>query len=187
MYRFLRIGVLAGIAWFFLHCLWVVYDGLHRFTGKADVAIVLGNTVFANDSLAIWTQGRVDAALDLYRNGQVKKIFVSGGMATSMYPEGDGMRDYLVCNGVDSNDVIADNYGDNSFLTAKNFVTLNRQQHFSSAVVVTSFFHVTRSKYILRKLGYTNVASEPSQYCTVKDWFYIARDFLAFYKYVVVY
>ncbi|MFT3822736.1 MAG: YdcF family protein [Chitinophagaceae bacterium] len=188
MYRLLRTCLLLGIAWFFLHCLWLVNEGSKHFKGNADVAIVLGNTVFANDSLAEWTQGRVEAALKLYRAGQVKKIFVSGGTGTSAFPEGDGMRDYLVCvGGVDSADVIIDNYGNNSYLTAKNFIALNEQQHFKSAVIVTSYFHINRSKYIIRKLGFSNLYGEPSEYTTIKDWFYMLREFVAYYKYMIVY
>ncbi|MBO9563499.1 MAG: YdcF family protein [Niastella sp.] len=179
----LRIIILFFLAWFFLHTLWVVKDGLHDFTGKADVAIVLGNTVFADGSLSPWLRGRVDAALQLYRNKQVKKIFVSGGIGTSDYPEGDGMRNYLIAQGVPDEDIIVDNAGDNSYLTAKNFLTLNTTTHYQSAVVVTSYYHVTRSKYIVKKLGFPAVAGDHSKFTAINDWYGLTREFPAFYKY----
>jgi vancomycin permeability regulator SanA len=183
----LRIAALIFLAWFFLHCLWVVKDGMHAFTGKADVAIVLGNTVFEDGSLSPWLQGRVDEALKLYRNGQVKKIFVSGGIGTSDYPEGDGMQHYLLARGVPGQDIVVDNYGNNSYLTARNFLSFNRSTHYTSAVMVTSFYHVTRSKYIVKKLGFTAVEGSCSRYRDMKDWHGLAREFLAFYKYWLVY
>lgn len=183
----LRFFALLFLAWFFLHCLWVVKDGLHDFTGKADVAIVLGNTVFKDGSLSPWLQGRVDEALRLYRNGQVKKIFVSGGIGTSYYPEGDGMRNYLLAQGVPAAAILVDNLGDNSYLTAKNFLTLNRLAHYQSAVVVTSYYHITRTKYIVRELGFRAVGGAYSRYMTVHDWYGLAREFPAFYKYWLVY
>lgn len=187
MLRNLRMFALLFLAWFFLHCLWVVQDGLQDFTGKADIAIVLGNTVFKDGSLSPWLRGRVEEALHLYRNGQVKKIFVSGGIGTSYYPEGDGMRNYLLAQGVADKDILVDNHGDNSYLTARNFLALNHSAHCRSAVVVTSYYHITRSKYILKKLGFSAVAGACSRYTTIHDWYGLAREFPAFYKYWLVY
>ena len=187
MLKKLRIVVLFFLAWFFLHCLWVVKDGLQEFTGKADVAIVLGNTVFEDGSLSPWLKGRVDEALLLYREGQVKKIFVSGGIGTSYYPEGAGMRNYLLVQGVPGRDILVDNYGDNSYLTAKNFLAINHTAHYTSAVVVTSYYHITRTKYIVRKLGFQAVEGAYSRFMTVNDWYGLTREFLAYYKYCLVY
>ena len=135
---------LLFLAWFFLHNLWAVTSGLKHFNGKADVAVILGNTVMPDGSLSPWLKGRVDEALRLYKNGQVKKIFASGGIDGDRPPEGDVMRRYLMEQGVKGEDVIADNNGNNSYLTAKDFMELNAKEKFNTAVVVTSFYHVVR-------------------------------------------
>lgn len=183
----LRIAALIFLAWFFLHCLWVVKDGMRGFTSQADVAIVLGSTVFSDGSVSPWLQGRVDAALDLYRNHQVKKIFVSGGIGTSDYPEGDGMHHYLLQQGVPDSAIVVDNYGNNSYLTAKNFLSWNQTAQYQSAVVVTSYYHVTRCKYIMSKLGFPAAGSACSKYRAAKDWWGLVREFPALYKYWLVY
>jgi vancomycin permeability regulator SanA len=182
-----RAAALLFLAWFFLHCLWVVKDGMRDFTGQADVAIVLGSTVFKDGSLSPWLKGRVDAALQLYRNHQVKKIFVSGGIGTSDYPEGDGMQHYLLAQGVPDSAILVDNYGNNSYLTAKNFQAWNETAPYQSAVVVTSYYHVTRCKYIMSKLGSPAAGGASSEYRAVKDWWGLLREFPAFYKYMLVY
>jgi vancomycin permeability regulator SanA len=188
MFNKLRIAALLFLAWFFLHCLWVVKDGLHRFTGKADVAIVLGNTVFEDGSLSPWLQGRVDEALCLYRNKQVKTIFVSGGIGTSLYPEGDGMMNYLLLKGVARKDIVVDNFGDNSYLTARNFIDYNNEQRrYASAVMVTSYYHVTRCKYIMQKLGFLKVEGDYSRFMAANDWYGLTREFVAYYKYCLLY
>jgi len=186
MRKLSKIGLLI-LAWIFLHCLWVTHEGLMNFSSKADVAIVLGNAVLDDGTLSPWLQGRVDEALELYRNGQVKKIFASGGIGKNRLPEGDYMRKYLIEHGVDSSAVIGDNLGQNTFLTATNFQALNKQEHFNSAVVVTNFYHITRSKYIVRKLGFKNVEGAYSKYFAWNDWFGLGREFAAFYKYLLVY
>ena len=176
--------------WIIIHSAYITYDGLNDYKGKADVAVVLGNRVFADGSLSSWLQGRVDKALELYKEGQVKKIFVSGGISTKEdggYPEGDAMRNYLIQKGVAANDIITDNAGINTFYTAKNFIDWNNDQHYSSVLVVSQFFHATRTKYIFKKLGYKNVNSASSEAYRLNDIVGLLREVPAFYKYLLIY
>lgn len=176
------------IAWFFIHSAYVVYDGFHDYKGNADVAIILGNAVFADGSLSPWLQGRVDAAIKLYKDRRVKKIFASGGEGKEYgVPEGDAMRKYLIEQKIPASDIIADNNGNNSYLTAKDFIALNDSLHFSSAIVVSSFYHITRCKYIIKKLGFKNVEGYASHVYFINDAYGLFREFFAFYKYILFY
>ena len=179
------------LLWLLVHITYITIDGLTDKNDRGDVAIILGNAVYPDGSLSPWLKGRVDAALDLYRQGKVKKIFASGGIGMDKiengYPEGDAMKKYLVAHGVPGNDVIADNYGRNTYLTAKDFIAWNRQYHYTSAVVVSQFYHITRSKYILRKLGFKNVGNASSRTYSFGDVEGTLREVPAFYKYVFVY
>ncbi|MBS1948547.1 MAG: YdcF family protein [Bacteroidetes bacterium] len=183
-----KIVIAALLLWFLLHSAYVAYDGLHDYKGRADVAIVMGNAVFADSSLSPWLQGRADAAILLYKEGNVKKIFASGGEGKEYgVPEGDAMKRYLIKKGIPADDVIADNKGDNSYLTAKDFIALNDSLHFSSAIVVTSFYHIARCKYIIKKMGFKNVEGYASKKYFINDAYGLFREFFAFYKYVIVY
>ncbi|MEP6726998.1 MAG: YdcF family protein [Bacteroidota bacterium] len=176
--------------WIIVHIIYITADGCNEYKGKADIAIILGNTVFADGSLSFWLQGRVDKALALYKEGRVKKIFASGGIETEengRYPEGDAMKNYLLLHGVPDADIIADNYGQNTFLTAKDFISWNKNHHYSSAIVVSQFYHITRSKYILRKLGFKNVYGASSEKYSMMDIVGTLREVPAFYKYMLVY
>lgn len=176
------------IAWFLLHSIYICYDGLHTYKGYADVAIILGNEVYADSSLSPWLKGRVDKALELYKTKRVKKIFASGGPGEYGVAEGDAMKIYLINHNMPANDIITDNHGINTYFTAKDFIKLNDSMHFASAIVVTSFYHITRTKYIIRKLGFKNVEGVSSDAIFLsKDWFAIIREFFAFYKYVIYY
>lgn len=190
-YKWLVRTALLLLLWLTIHITYICIDGLNDSHGKADVAIILGNAVFPDGRLSPWLQGRVDAALKLYREGRVKKIFASGGVAMSPdeggYPEGDAMRNYLVAHGVPAGDVIADNYGRNTYLTAKDFIAWNGQYHYTSAIVVSQFYHITRSKYILRKLGFINVGNATSRDFRWADVVSTLREVPAFYKYVLAY
>ncbi|HXB45556.1 MAG TPA: YdcF family protein [Puia sp.] len=185
--RKLKIFVSLFILWLLLHSAYVIYDGLHDWGGSADVAIVLGNSVFADSTLSPWLQGRVEAALKLYKAGRVKRIFVSGGKGEYGVHEGDAMQKYLVRNNIPQYSIITDNNGNNSYLTAKDFILLNDSLHFNSAIVVSSFYHITRCKYIIKKLGFKNVEGFSSDKYFWQDAYGLLREFFAFYKYVIFY
>ncbi|HEX4373271.1 MAG TPA: YdcF family protein [Puia sp.] len=176
------------VAWFALHSIYICYDGLHNYKGNADVEIVLGNEVYADSSVSLPLKGRLDKALELYKNKRVKKIFVSGGRGDNGVAEGDAMKSYLIKKNVPPIDITADNNGRNTYFTAKDFIALNDSMHFTSAIAVTSFYHITRTKYIIRKLGFKNVEGVSSDAIFLsKDWMGIIREFFAFYKYLIFY
>jgi vancomycin permeability regulator SanA len=175
-------------SWFLLHTLFIVLDGFTNYNGKADVAIVMGNRVYADGSLSSWLKGRVDKSFELYKQGRVKKIFVSGGISTEedgYYPEGDAMKKYLLARGVPEHDIIVDNNGIDTRTTAKNFIEWNKENRYTSAIVVSQFFHITRSKFILKKYGFKKVAGAASKVYSWRDLPSTIREWPAFYKYLL--
>jgi len=189
-WRFFRYAILALVVWILIHIAYISIDGLTDYHGKADVAVILGNRVYANGRLSSWLQGRVDEALELYKEKKVRKIFASGGISTSEdggYPEGTAMKSYLVDHGVPAEDVIADNAGVNTYWTARDFLEWNKTKHYQSVIVVSQFYHITRTKYIFHKLGIQGVHSASSHSYTWDDIVGTLREVPAFYKYVVVY
>jgi vancomycin permeability regulator SanA len=188
-YKWLRRLIYFLLAWVLIHAIFITIDGLKADPAKADVAIVLGNRVFSDGTLASWTKGRVDKALELYKQGKVKAIFVSGGMGVEdHYPEGKAMKAYLVSNGVPDSVVTEDNEGANTYLTAVNFLKWNKEKNYSSAVIVSQFYHITRSKYILKKMGFTgSIFSASSEAYKWRDITGTIREVPAFYKYLLFY
>jgi vancomycin permeability regulator SanA len=182
---FTTIGFLG--LWFLVHSAYITFDGLSDYKGKADVAIILGNTVFADSSLSPWLKARVDKAFELYKSGRVRKIFASGGLGEYGVAEGDAMKWYLEARGVPAGDIFSDNNGKNTYMTAIDFIKLNQSFHFSSATVVTSFYHITRSKYIIRKEGFSPVYGVGSGVYFRSDLLRLVREFFAFYKYAIFY
>lgn len=172
-----------------IQLIYITADGLNSYQGNADVAIILGNRVYENGKLSSWLQTRVDKAVELYRDGKLKMIYASGGGVVnekngSQYPEGDAMRLYLLKQGIPDSVIVADNEGQNTYLTAKDFLQWNDQKKFGSAIVVSQFYHITRSKYILRKLGFENVYGASADRYFWQDVPGLLREVPAFYKYV---
>ncbi|MBC7851240.1 MAG: YdcF family protein [Chitinophagaceae bacterium] len=175
--------------WIIIHVAILLIDGIPDTDNNADVAIVLGNRVYSDGTLANWTRGRVDKAFDLYKSGQVKKIFVSGGLGKEdHYPEGTAMKAYLLSRGVPDSAVIADNAGANTYLTAVDFLRWNKDHHFSKVIVVSHYYHITRTKYILRKAGFEGkIFSASSDRFDWMDIIGTLREVPAFYKYALYY
>jgi vancomycin permeability regulator SanA len=188
--KWLRRTFFFFLIWLLIHISFITVDGLRDDKGKADVAIILGNRVYADGSLSSWLKGRVDKALELYKKGRVRKIYASGGIGSKEdggQPEGDAMKVYLIKEGMPAEDITADNGGQNTWLTAKDFIHWNESHHYSSAIIVSQFFHITRSKYIFRKLGFKNVFNVSSDVYSWRDIPGTLREVPAFYKYVLVY
>lgn len=184
-----KIIVRLILLWIVVHLAYVSFDGLHEYKGSADVAVVLGNRVNADTSLSPVLQGRVEKALLLYRQGRVHTIMVSGGkgVKAGKVKEGMAMKRYLVRKGVPSASIIEDNEGENSYLTAKDFKMVADSLHSSSVIVVSSFYHITRCKYIFRKLGIRNVHGASSDVFYANDLVSLLREFPALYKYMFCY
>ena len=181
------LGLAALLAWFFVHTALVCFDGFTSYPGRAEVALVMGNTVYADSSLAPWLKGRMDIALHLYQEGRVSRIFISGGKGEYGVAEAAGMKSYLDHHLVPDSVVTVDMKGQNTFATAEHFVRWAKDHDIRSAIVVTSFYHVTRSKYIIGKLGFSQIHSIASKSYFLWDYFGLFREFVAFYKYLIWY
>ena len=111
-------------------------------------AIVPGSRVYRDQPLNI-LRARLEAALDLYREGRVKAILVSG-QDTAEAPEATVMRAWLRERGVPATDVWSDAGG------TRTRETMNRAAAFygvSDAVVCTQSVNMARTLYLARAAG----------------------------------
>lgn len=187
--RIVRIALGIAVLWLVVHLIYVTLDGVTDFKGSADIAVVLGNRVEADSSLSPVLEGRVDKALLLFRQGRVHRIMVSGGrgLKAGKVPEGMAMKRYLTQHGVPADRIVEDNDGENTYLTAVDFKRANDSLHCSSVIVVSTFYHITRCKFIFRKLGIRHLYSVSSDVFYANDLIGLLREFPALYKYMLVY
>lgn len=91
------------------------------------------------------------------------------------------MKAYLIKNNVPDSLIIVDNYGDNTLATVENTIKLKDSLKFESLIVVSQYFHVTRTKMLFKRLGFQNVSSASPKYFEFRDLYSIFREFVAFY------
>ena len=167
--------------WFLGHITYVTVDGLSQNNKIADIALILGNKVNEDGTLSKRLEKRLECGLNLYQNGQVKKIIVSGGLGKEGYYEGDKMKDYLIKNNVPDSLVIIDNFGNNTLATVNNTLKLKESLRFKSIIVVSLYFHLTRTKMLFKKQGFNNISSASPTYFEFRDFYSLLREFVAYY------
>lgn len=179
--RVFKIFITILFLWLCGHLIYITIDGLTDKNMHADIAVVLGNTVNEDGTLSERLEKRMECGLKLYRYGRVKKILVSGGLGKEGFYEGDKMKEYLIKNNVPDSIIIVDNFGNNTLATVNNTLKLKDSLNFQSLIVVSQYFHLTRTKMLFRKQHFKNVSSISPQYFELRDIYSLLREFVAYY------
>ncbi len=150
----------------------------------ADCVLVPGAMVYSDDRLSFILQDRVDYAIQLYEEGQAKRLLFSGDHGQTDYDEVNAMKDYAVAQGVPEDDIFLDHAG---FSTYESLYRARDVFEVKSVIIVTQQFHLSRAVYVARELGLeaSGVNSNPRRYgnetkdalreslARVKDFFYV--------------
>ncbi len=126
----------------------------HLFSEKAvpatRVAIVFGAGLQRDGTPSAVLRDRVEMAVNLYKDGKVEKILMSGDNRFIEYNEPGAMRDYAVGLGVPSSDIVLDYAG------RRTYDTCYRARYIfdvKQAILVTQQFHLTRAIFTCTNLG----------------------------------
>ena len=181
MKKRLSLLLLLLIAWFLTHIAVISYDGLHDNPVQADCILIPGNTINPDGSLSPRLKARLDQGLSLYKSGYAPFIFVSGGTGKEGQSEGAGMKAYLEKAGVPEKDILADDEGNTTKATAAHFGLLASEHHFRSVIVVSQYFHISRTKHLLKRYSSATVYSSHANYYEWRDIYSLFREFFAWY------
>lgn len=163
----------------------VMASGLLVTPQEADIAVVLGNEVLASGKPSARLAARVNCALELYRQKKVKLIMVSGGTGASGFDEAVVMASHLQKSGVPESDIIIDSAGINTMATAVNTAKLMRERHIKSAIIVTQYFHIPRTKLAFYMAGITHFSADYPAYFEFGDVLATLREMVAIPVYLV--
>jgi vancomycin permeability regulator SanA len=124
---------------------------------------------------------RLACGLVLYRGGRVRQLLVSGGLGKEGFYEGTKMRDYLRAHGVPDSAIIVDNAGNTTQQTVRNTARLRAMQPIRGVLVVSQFYHISRTKLLFRQAGFTAVSGASPNYFEWRDIYSLLREFVAYY------
>ncbi|MTI70529.1 MAG: YdcF family protein [Firmicutes bacterium] len=172
--------------WFCIHIVIIVSDGISDNLYSVDVGVVLGNKVEVTGKPSKRLQSRLDRAVELYKKGYFKQVIVSGGIGKEGFDEAKVMKNYMVQSGVPEKSIILDNKGNNTFMTAENSKLIMDEIGFNSVMVISQYYHITRTKLAFEKVGIDKVYTAHAKIFEIRDLYSLTREFFAYYKYLVM-
>jgi vancomycin permeability regulator SanA len=125
----------------------------YRCSGNADVAIVLGARVDADRTVCPALARRLETGIELYREKRVKRLIMTGGTGESGVNEADAMAEFACARGVPARDVLLDPDGVTTYQSAVNCAALLRRDGYTTAMLVSQYYHLARTKLIFERRG----------------------------------
>ncbi|MDR9854059.1 YdcF family protein [Paenibacillus sp. VCA1] len=175
--------VIAGLLW----CGYVWWKMDHAASSALneprDVGIVLGASMWG-DAPSPGLKERLDEALILYKEKKFGVMIVSGGLDKpgNKYTEAEGMRNYLVQQGVPESAIILENKARSTYENLLFSKQIMKDRGFKSAVIVTHQYHGMRSKDIADFLNYDDPKLGLTESKTLQMKYHKPREVLAYTK-----
>ena len=99
------------------------------------------------------------------------------------FDEARVMADYLSKQGIAKSDILLDPNGNTTFLTAQHCKELMQIKGYASAIVVSQYYHLTRTKLAFRKVGIERVSSASCEIIEWRDIYSLPREIAGVYYY----
>lgn len=143
---------------------------------QSQTVLVLGASVYSNQTLSDMLRDRADTAIELYQAGKVKNFLVSGDNRQKNYNETAAIQKYLLGQGIPQDKIFLDYAG---FDTYDSLYRARDVFQAKKVVIATQNFHLPRAVYIGRQLGMEvyGFSADKRPYRNV--WLNIAREKLA--------
>ena len=115
----------------------------------ADAAVVLSTRAYEKGRLNPCLVARVEAAVELYRAGKVKKLVMSGGLSRDFQSASGNMQAIAEKMGVPKEDIIQERRAENTFeniVFSRDFI-----ENSPRVVIVSAGFHLARARMMADK------------------------------------
>lgn len=162
----------------------ILFFGTTDYRRPADAEVVLGARVYSNGSLSPLLRDRVEMGVELYRQGLVPVLIMSGGVDSTGLSEPVAMRRFAVAAGVPESAILLDEQGVSTEATATNVTALARSRGITRLLAVSQPYHLPRIKLAFQSEG-LDVRTVPAvdEEPIVQLPLYIAREVPGFWAY----
>ncbi len=126
----------------------ISFFGTTDYRRQADAAVVFGARVYEDGTLSVALRERMDTAIELYDQGLIEILIVSGGIEDGNLDEAQIMYNYALQKGVPASALLIDRYGDNTEASVKNTIALAKKYKLSKVIATSSFYHMPRIKML---------------------------------------
>ncbi|MBM7690411.1 uncharacterized SAM-binding protein YcdF (DUF218 family) [Enterococcus ureilyticus] len=133
-------------------------------TTKPDTVLILGAQVKGTSKNNAYPstvlKERLDAAIPYLKKYPKATVIVCGGQGSDEPDsEANVMAEYLRSNGISQKQILIE---DTSTRTKENIQNAQKKQALGNTVIVTSDFHMYRSKLLAKRLGISEISGLPS-------------------------
>ncbi len=175
-----------GVGQVLMIALHVLTFGSTDYRRDADVAVVLGAQVRSDGSLSLALSDRLNTAAELFREGRVRFVLVSGATGVEGINEATAMRGYLIEAGLPADRLLVDPAGVNTLATARNARRLMAEHRLKSALIVSHYFHLARCKLLFEEQGVAavTVPARMSRRLMLEEY-YFARECMGYLWYAL--
>ncbi|HEY9800406.1 MAG TPA: YdcF family protein [Leptolyngbyaceae cyanobacterium] len=128
--------------------------GNNIYNHKADAAIVLGAAVWGEKPSPVFRE-RINHAINLYKNGNVKKIIFTGGVGEINEPaEAVVGQRYAIAKGVKASDILIETQSRTTSQNLQNALeVVGTNQQLTKFLIVSDPLHLKRAVLMARNLG----------------------------------
>ncbi len=155
----------------------IIFDGLNDVGDSADVALVVGREDGSSND------GQLERVAKLYKDGEFRQVIVSSASSYSSFDSQAGMTKFLEEHHVPSSAIIEDSGAGDTGEMAHDVSELMKDRGFTSVMIVTDYYRMSRLKLALLHAGVTNIAKAHAGSANVGDAWSIAREVGALYTY----
>jgi len=178
LFRFLIQLLSMALAFMAITVLWVIFDGLNDEGESADVALVVGR-----EGTGAGDEPALERAAKLYKIGEFPRILIAGDTGVA-YDELAVMTRYLEQHGVPSSAIIEDSGARDAGELARDVAHLRQERDFSSLMIVTAYYRMSRLKLALLHAGVSDLRKTHVGTVHAADALPIAEEVFALYAYV---
>lgn len=161
----------------------IVLSGAKDNLFKANLIVVLGNKVSPSGIPSKGLAVRLNKAIEIYQQGYAPYILVSGGTGKEGFNEAIAMSNYLIARGIPTSAIIRDTTGVNTRATANNTHLYMQKNHLESAIIVSQYYHIARTKLAFKRAGIKKIGQASPDYISGKDFFSIVRELFGYPAY----
>ncbi len=156
LHRFLKISGYLFVA-LLLYLAWQIWDiqavGQRDLGHQADCAVVLGAAAWYDKPSPVLRE-RLNHAVDLYHNGRVGALILTGGYGEgASYSESQVSRDYCIEKGVPAQDIRIEKKSGATLENLKEAKTIAAQNSWNHILLVSDPWHLKRALAMADSLG----------------------------------
>lgn len=163
----------------------LLWTGFRDDITHSDVGIVLGSSVTAAGEPSPRLRARLDRTGELWQAGAFPVVIVSGGVEPEGWDEAAVMARYLEQRWqIPPTAILLDPTGNTTHDTACHSAVLMHQRGYRSALVVSQYFHIARSRDALQRAGISDVHHAHAYFFESRDIYSTVREAVAWPVYL---